>query len=192
MNQRLKLTLCAWIGLTGVVLAGPEKESYVNVANGDKPGVYDLYYNAPTQGNLRLLVRDAQGFVLYRAHWKQVENQARRFDLRQLPAGNYVFELEDATGHREVTVAHGLTAAPQLRVDLQNVSNKRYRLVVQGERATPVAVHIYDSNHNLIRSDVVETREDFSRVYDLSQLPTPNVKFEVSTDQVTLATFDTK
>ncbi|MGB3616590.1 MAG: hypothetical protein WBA12_00595 [Catalinimonas sp.] len=173
-------------------LAGPGEKAYVNVTPSATPGVYHLYYDAAQPGDVRLRVRDDDGFVLYRAHWTQVANETKQFDMNALPPGVYTFEIKDEHGRRELLVQHKMPTKPDVHVEIDPLADQRYRVKVRGERSEPVRINLYDGAQRLLRTDLVESEKDFSRVYDLSRLPYADVQFEVSTSRITLATYKTK
>jgi len=163
----------------------PEKsEKKVAVIN-NNPQKFKLVYLDKVQGTVAVALKNESGQVV---HYSKVDNKegfAQPYDLSDLPAGDYTFEVTDTEGKqlkKTVSLEKPNTKANFVANILNVNDGKKFRLAVvnKDKNAMPTSIKIYDENHNLLHSETVENYYAFRKIFDLSELPGDYFQFAVS------------
>ena len=56
---------------------------------------------------------------------------------------------------------------------------KLFKLLVKGSKIEPIEVKIYDSAKNLIAQDYIDTNKSFTKMYNLQQVKSKKIIFEI-------------
>jgi len=64
-------------------------------------------------------------------------------------------------------------------VKITNEGEKTFKLLVKGSKIEPIEVKIYDSGKNLIAKDFIDNDKSFTKLYNLAQVKSKKIIFEV-------------
>ncbi len=64
-------------------------------------------------------------------------------------------------------------------VKITNEGEKIFKLLVKGSKIEPIEVKIYDSGKNLIAKDFIDNDKSFTKMYNLAQVKSNKIIFEV-------------
>lgn len=64
-------------------------------------------------------------------------------------------------------------------VKITNEGEKTFKLLVKGSKIEPIEVKIYDSGKNLIVKDFIDNDKSFTKLYNLAQVKSKKIIFEV-------------
>lgn len=64
-------------------------------------------------------------------------------------------------------------------VKITNEGEGQFKLLVKGSKIEPIEVKIYDSSKNLIAKDFIDNAKSFTKMYNLSQVKSKKIIFEV-------------
>ena len=107
----------------------------------------------------------------------------RPYDLKDLEAGVYFFEIQDEDSKIILQVLHGNN---KLRVGLRKIDPDRVRLTVAESEFKKLTVRISDDKDNTIHTEVLPSEGGFSKVYNLAQVDAASVIIRVLEDGVTI------
>jgi hypothetical protein len=64
-------------------------------------------------------------------------------------------------------------------VKISDEGEKIFKLLVKGSKIEPIEVKIYDSGKNLIAKDFIDNDKSFTKMYNLAQVKSDKIIFEV-------------
>jgi len=64
-------------------------------------------------------------------------------------------------------------------VKITDEGEKIFKLLVKGSKIEPIEVKIYDSGKNLIAKDFIDNDKSFTKMYNLAQVKSDKIIFEV-------------
>ncbi len=138
--------------------------------------IHYLIYPFKNPGKVRITFLDENGKILARDWVRNKIGFKKRYDLSPLQSGSYTMEIvENGQKIRKQFLLGGA-----LEAALVDLSNNRYRVLVDSEVPGAIDLKIYDRSRNLLFADTQS--EGFSRVYDLGDVPNGPVYFELEKD----------
>lgn len=144
-----------------------------------KKSVYQVVYQSSHKGAVTVNILDANGKVIMADRIiNDSEGFMRPYNFSSLAEGEYQIEVKDHAGKVVLPLNHSVAAAP-VKVKIEALDAKKFQLVMVGQSSGGLQVEIMDNNNRVVYSDYIQTSSSFSKVYNLSQLPAENFKFEV-------------
>ncbi len=134
-----------------------------------------------------LVIKNDRGEIIYRAPAAAGLEEPSDFDLRTLPDGKYVMELESNVEIkvRPFQVQTGYVSFEKASKIFKPVVNSRDQLVYVSKLAfdnSRLKVEIYDKYHDLVFSEILKNKEMNGRIYDFSGLRGDHFEVVVRTD----------
>ncbi len=154
----------------------------IKVVPTDRPSVYNLFYTSPHAGFVKVYIYDAAGKKVFNGaeKLKQNQNLKKSYDFSSLPNGIYKIEVIDQDISLSAMVTHALPAI-KLDVKLEQLDETgKFKLKVLRDISNPVFVTIYNKQKEVIFQDIIQTKNDFSRVYHLQNISPKDVHFEIT------------
>jgi len=148
------------------------------VTTATKNGVYNLVYKGT--GTVKVIITNVAGETMLVDQITTEGGFNRPYNFTGQPAGTYTVIVWDRNGKASLPLVHA-DASAQIRpkVQITPVQDKKFQFTMVGSNSEQVSVNIYDATANLVFTDNIEKQGSFSRVYDLTKLPTGNFTFEV-------------
>ncbi len=148
-----------------------------SVTTTTKNGVYQLLYRGT--GAVKVTITNAAGEIVLTDQINTEGGFMRPYNFSSQPAGAYTVTVLDRNGKASLPLVHGAAESIRPNVQIKPVQDKKFQLTLMGSSADQVSVNIYDAALNLVYTDQIEKQGSFSRVYDLTKVPTGVFTFEV-------------
>jgi len=143
---------------------------------------FALYLNGLST-NVQIVLEDQDGRTLYKEQLKNLENFAKRYNLSNLPNGEYILTIEDELiiksidlsieGNLVIFEEEENTFKPQT-----TTTNSIVKINMPTMNNSELKVAIKDINDYVVFEEVVITREEgLKRAYDLSKIKAGEYKF---------------
>lgn len=151
----------------------------------NNPQEFKLIYLLKEQGKVKINLKNADGFTLHQTTVKNDGGFAQPYDLKDLPEGQYTFEINTPDGSvvdQQISIEKP-DAEPAFAADILNVNDgKKFRLAVvnKNDWALPTSIKVYDEKENLIHSEQIENLYGFRKIYDLSEVASNSFRFAIS------------
>lgn len=183
MKKTTTLLLALMLGIGVVFADGAEEkdaaELRVKILPGASEQVFKLMYLSEEKGLVKVNFYDAEGKKIFTDKIYNKYGFLRPYSFKALPEGTYTIELIDPKGTVSREVSHITSATSKLDVELVPTAEKAYKLKVVGDSIEKVIVKIYDQRYDLITEDYIDISNSFTKVYNLSKMPTGKYTFEV-------------
>uniref|UniRef100_UPI0040498494 hypothetical protein n=1 Tax=Fulvivirga sp. TaxID=1931237 RepID=UPI0040498494 len=150
----------------------------------NEPEHLKLVYLDEEQGQVKVSLKNESGEVIHKTTINNKAGFSQPYDMEQLPAGNYTFDVtipDGTTVSQTVTLVKPSTE-PNFAANILNVNDgKKFRLAVvnRDERALPTSITVYDQNGNTIHEEKVNDLYGFRKIYDLSSVAANQFTFEI-------------
>ncbi|MFW5761730.1 MAG: hypothetical protein ACOCXH_12190 [Cyclobacteriaceae bacterium] len=72
-------------------------------------------------------------------------------------------------------------------VKITDEGEGQFKLLVKGSKIEPIEVKIFDSSKNLIAKDFIDNAKSFTKMYNLAQVKSKKIIFEVINREVLIA-----
>lgn len=155
---------------------------------------YKVVYMGEQKEKVTLRLFDAKGKIIDTRVVKNDGGFALPYDFESLPSGEYTFEILNANGDKQTqTVEHVLRSAKKednnaLKANILDINdNQKYRLVAISKNDKPVSINIYGDNDKLLHSETITEASEFRKVFDLKDVDSDNIRFEVSNSKRTIS-----
>ena len=149
-----------------------------SVTTATKNGVYNLVYKGT--GMVKVIITNAAGETVLVDQINAEGGFMRPYNFTTQPTGSYTVTVLDRNGKASLPLVHGNAAElARPKVQISPVQDKKFQLTMVGSHSEQVSVNIYDAAANLVFTDKIEKQGSFTRVYDLTKIPTGNFTFEV-------------
>jgi hypothetical protein len=134
------------------------------------------------QGTVFVKIKDAENQLVLRDRISNAEAFTKRYDLRELPVGQYIIEVSDSKGTlRTATLNTEVKAKSEVFSRITDLGDNQYRLLVANLGAQEITVQIFDGQ-KLIHTELVENPLGLHKVYTIKGAGFPDsISFKVST-----------
>ena len=151
---------------------------------GDESKVFTLIWSEVNLRQAHVFIKDKNGVVLYEEDLNAEANFQRRFDLRALPKGDYILEVENQTmlkimpfqvKRSDIQFSKGeekLIFKPYLRARGMEVD---VMLMADSGKSTKVQIH--DAAGTLLHTERVPAGESIEKIFDFSNHQSGNFTF---------------
>ena len=136
--------------------------------------------------DIQVKIADQRGYILYEEQLAQHSIDYRKYDLRNLPSGNYVLLVEF---DNQIKVQPILKTRASLELDNNlaetvlmpslNYDEGYMNANFFTEGAIAIGVKILDNEGNLVYAEDQQLASPFHKRYDLTQLPTGAYTFRI-------------
>jgi len=179
--KKFFLTVVFGIVLSATTFAtttGDVKDVKVSSVESDK---VELTYLSDGECKVKVNIYNQEGTRLFSESIKNSKSFKKAYDLSKLPVGEYEFEIIDnkKVVSEKVKVAPSEEDLRYIKASVVKEEGDKYSVKVIGEIVDPIAVNIYDKYGKLVYGDLIDIKNSFSRMYDLSKSFGKDVKFEV-------------
>lgn len=153
-----------------------------------EPGKVELTYLSEGYCKVKVNIYDKNGEKVYVDAISNPKSFKKSYDLSKLPAGEYEFEIidRDRVVVEKVSVSDG-SESKILKATVIKEQGGKFKVLVHGKIADPVAVNIYDKRGKLVYGDLIDHSQSFTKVYDLSKSVTKDIVFEITQNGQVLA-----
>ena len=137
----------------------------VVVLPGKMHGTYKLTYVGNGAQLVNVNIVDEAGNLVYSDRIRSTEGFQKPYNLSNLGAGNYTFEVIDAGGKttRAITYKQPSIAA------FAFAGTNRCRLIVADDMGQPLYINVYDAKGTLLHKDKVTTGKGFTKIYEIDR-----------------------
>jgi hypothetical protein len=171
MKQLLKKCLVMVVMFTAI-------ESYSNLftvqTNDQTKNVTAVSIDSVNEGSL-FIIKDSDGVILYNDQIKETGTYSKKFDLTNLPDGNYYFELEKQNEIRIIPIYVKANIVEILKTKeysiIKPTITSRNDLVYVSTDSLDyqtVKMEIFYEGHDLAYSERIKDVQSLKRVYDFS------------------------
>ncbi|MGK7396328.1 MAG: hypothetical protein ACNS62_17255 [Candidatus Cyclobacteriaceae bacterium M3_2C_046] len=154
--------------------------SSVNISHNTKLNAIEILYTPSSNSRAKVKFYDAHNNMILNENIKTSASTLKRYML-DLEDGAYKVELQDQTGlYSKTFLKEGsqVTETDAFSISLYR-QDEKVRLLVAGDQVKPVNVAIYNHNNQVIMKDRINYKGNFTRVYDLSNINSHVIMFEV-------------
>jgi hypothetical protein len=144
--------------------------------------IYKVIYKGETAGKVRMNIYNSSSRVILTETFNSTQGFIIPVNFAGLAAGEYTFELIDASGKRIEKVTFGAKKASSKLAHVSNIDKKNGKFLLSVINTTPgeeLNVKIYDAHNNLIHNETKTVDGDFATIYKLNPGVT-SLTFEVS------------
>ncbi|PZX53210.1 hypothetical protein [Algoriphagus chordae] len=172
-------TLLFVAGIAAGAFATTEKTS-VHIRQTETTKVAVAFNEAP-QGMVTVKIADSEGHVILRDKINKSEAFAKKYDLKDLPNGNYSVEVLGESGVlRTASFNNYIVETPAVFSRVSPMGNDQYRLLVSNLEAKDIEVMIYDGN-KLIHTEKIDNPQGLHKIYTLDNISEAGISFKVKT-----------
>ncbi len=192
--KRMIATAAMLAIVTGMAMASDNtneasKSSQFKISQNVQMGVYHLRYDAAEPGQAIIKIANEKGNVLMREKIVYEASFVRPYNLKQLPDGIYRISVENEGNIVEEIIQHVKNtpvSTVTYDVNINEVSDNKYQLVVKKIGDEAVGVKIADKNGVIFFDGTIDQMGSFSKVFDLSNIVSDNIKVEVTMGNKTI------
>ena len=171
--------------LSAVGMYAGAREPFIKLERAGEQGLH-LYMNELTD-LAKLTIYDSKRAVLFRDKILKTSDFRQRFDLSELPDGNYSFEIEHGNRIKSYTFS---IAEGEVQIDDQSVAiykpviiqdNRKMDVSLLNLKGEAVTLDIYDALGNKLIDQSFSGEQSIAGRYDLSRLPSGNYQVVIRT-----------
>ena len=192
LKKNMLLVLAVVMTSVNVVLASPAKgdkadepEAKVSVRKIDAENKKALIRitNLPSEGSAILRIKDMKGYVLHREMIRQNDAYARKYDLSNLPNGEYIVELTTQEGVTKegLSLNAGKAEVAYFKPAIQ-VEPGLVKIAFKNSIEAPVSLKLYDNNGRLLYQERVASQEEYAKGLNVSRLSAGQYSLAISGD----------
>ena len=181
-----KITALALVvlGIGASLFANDKNKSFsLRVISNQDNSIHSLVYYSDSKKPVSIRIYDADHNLIHR---DLVESNAffKSYSFSMLKSGKYFVKVFNGDSFVSKSLSVNTIPERDLDVNLDMVSDSRYRLIVKGvDRkgvdSNPIFLSIANDEGKEVYSDIIYTKKDFSRVYDLSKVKAKKFTFTV-------------
>lgn len=185
--KRTTLAVAMMLVVATAFATGEEKDKNttkkVAIMNND-PEHIKLVYLDEEQGQVKVSLKNESGQIIHKSTINNKEGFAQPYDMEQLPAGDYTFDVTIPNGSmvsETVTIVKP-SKEPNFVANILNVDDKKkFRLAVMNkdESALPTSVKIYNEKGEVIHEEQVSNLYGFRKIFDLNSVAASQFTFEI-------------
>lgn len=165
---------------TGAFAADTKADETVQITQIEISKVAVAFTAAP-KGTVIVKISDSQDRLIMRDRINQEGTFAKKYDLRELPAGTYSIQVSDQSGLiSSASVDNFVEVQPEVFSRVSVLEDNTYRLVVSSLGAQAVEVVIYDGN-NIIYTEMIDNPQGLHKIYKIEQAGEDGISFKVKT-----------
>jgi hypothetical protein len=164
----LFLTACLFatcISLAGNNGESPESEFSI-IQNGP---VIKLLYKGSKASDVRVSILDSKSHQVFSEIFKHTNGFNRPYNMKDLPAGEYVVKVEDASGVSTQRIVISEKNSKAIKV-AKLFSEEGKLLFTIGRYAKAFDLKIVDNTGETIYSEARKLKDDYAQVYDISRI----------------------
>lgn len=181
--KKLTTTILAVAGIVlgSAVFAAKKDGKEVLVKSTESGKKVELTYLSESACKVKVNIYDEAGNKIFADAISNPKSFKKSYDLSNLPVGEYEFEIIDSEKVvvEKISNLDVKTTSKVLKATVIKEADDKFKVLVRGEIANPVAVNIYDLQGKLIFGDLIDHEKSFSKIYDLSKTFKKDVKFEI-------------
>lgn len=142
-----------------------------------KTKIFTLFLNEVNLQPVQVFIKDRNGLTLYSEDLSQTYKCIKKYDLRALPLGEYVLEIENEMLVKSMPFKVKKFEVAFLRDQEVKIFKPYVRqrgqfidVMFQGDGINATKVTIYDEDGRALRREKLPAGENMERIYDLSIL----------------------
>lgn len=192
-NLEMKKFTSTLLVLLGIVLGSASFAAKTDgkdvLVKSTDSGKVELTYLSEGKCRVKVNIYDQSGSKVFADAISNPQSFKKSYDLSKLPAGQYEFEIIDSKKVvvEKVEIADVATSSKILKATVLKENDDKFKVLVHGKIADPVAVNIYDKQGKLVYGDFIDHTTSFTKVYDLSKSVKKDVRFEITQNGAVLA-----
>ncbi|QSE96321.1 hypothetical protein [Fulvivirga lutea] len=181
----MKNLLVALALIANITAFGSER-SKVKVTN-DSTAIFKVYYTSPVSNKVRVNIYNEDGKKVFSEIIKNENGFVRPYNMSNLPAGNYKFEIVDNEDVRayEFAFNNAPANAEGLTVFVNKFSDNKFFLGLGNASNQEVTIKIMDENRNEVYSATENVVSQFSQLFNLEAVKS-GVTFKVMSNGITV------
>lgn len=166
MLKNTVLIFASMLFATNATFSTPVKDNPFSVVN--KGEVFEVIYKGTTPAMVNITISDVDGNNLYNERIFG-SRFSRPYNLSHLPKGSYVISIKDENETHIETISY---REKTWDADISKVRgyDDRYIVTVPLNRDGDTSVSIYNSDHQLMFTELDIKDRDFARVYHLKNM----------------------
>jgi hypothetical protein len=163
----------------GASLFANDKDNSISlrvISNQDN-SIHSLVYYSDSKKPVSIRIYDEDRNLI---HKDLVESNAffKSYSFSNLKSGKYYVKVFNGDSFVAKSFSVNTILDKALDVDLDLVSDSRYKVIVKGVD-NPINLSITNDEGDVVYSDIINANKDFSRVYDLSNIKSEKFTFTV-------------
>ncbi len=182
--KKVKVLLVALLTvISATVFAYVEKEdSEVKIVPNKDGKTYRVIFKSSAEENVSVSILDKNQKKIYASNIIKSDGFSKPYDLSNLPVGDYTFLVEtESTKFNQKVDLRDITES-DISLTKLNKSNGKVQLLCFDRSHAPLSVFIYDANDDLVYNEVLEEGGVINRIYNLNELKSKNVTFNILSD----------
>ena len=133
-----------------------------------------LCYEGNSTAVVEVTIKDKDGREIFKEEIRE-QSFIRPYNFSELPVGNYTVDVRDETGNYSETVQYYDRAYLGHIMKLNDDKNK-YLVTIPKKGNDEVSVCVFDSEDNLVFSEIANGKQDYAKVYNLKNLAGATIK----------------
>lgn len=182
--KNIKITAIAVMVLAtlGLEAADPgSKELRVQVlAKADQ--TFKVIYQAEEKSEVKVNIYDGKSHKIFSEVIPQTDGFSKPYNFKNLPQGNYTFEVI-SQGIKSREVVTNQIEAPKQTIKallIPTQSRGKFQLMVMSNEMSPVHIAVLDHQDRVLLEETVDSDKTFGKVYDLHRLRHSEARFVVT------------
>ncbi|MEM6360144.1 MAG: T9SS type A sorting domain-containing protein [Bacteroidota bacterium] len=176
-----KLSLVALL-LTVLSSAFASEKGDITVIS-DSSAVFRVYYSKPNVSKVKVSIYNESGQKVFGETIRNREGFVRPYNMKELPAGVYTFEIEDEneTKRFEYTYADKSfrTTGSSLIVSVKKLDADKFLLALGNAKNEEVKIEILNEKNELLYSAAELVENQFAQLYNLQSISSRKLTFKI-------------
>jgi hypothetical protein len=165
------MTLTAAVLCSALAFADAAKDfagSSISVTNSGS-SLIKVFYKSQKYSTVTVSILNANKEKVFSERMKG-DNFVRPYNFKNLPAGHYTIQIEDADGTHSEDIDY--TIAESKKVNVAKVAADEQRYLISGflPTAEKVSIKVYDADNKIINQEQIKVEGKFQRLYNLSAI----------------------
>jgi hypothetical protein len=169
-NVLILMVLVA-IGNAAVAMPAEDPAPASGVGIMKKGKTFHVFYKAAKLSDVKIFIRNERNDLVFTETIRKTDGFVRPYNFTQLEEGNYSVEVVDCS-HRQVQKITHETKPSEKLMHVVRVSpaENKFLLTVSNKVHNIISVKIYAGKHQLVYEEMLETANDFAKLYNLNQI----------------------
>lgn len=133
--------------------------------------IIKVIYKGEAPGKVKLNIYNEASELVFSESINGMDGFIRPLNFNGLKAGQYTFELIDATGKKVEKVDYKPASSGKYVHVSKLADSGKFLLAVSGRGSESVDIKIFDANNNVVHTEVKSIDGSYAQVYNLKNVP---------------------
>lgn len=141
-------------------------------------GKVELVYISKDKENLIVQIYNQKDQKIFKEVIQNTKGFKKPYNLRELPYGQYKFEVLVNQEKVVYEVEHARPEYPgNVKVLLDQKEDHKFKFMVMGPKPKDFTLKVFDDNNQLLLEEAIKTEDNFGKVYNFKGIRSNNIQF---------------